>query len=269
STPRTVTTGIELERAQFPPYMIGQESDNARAKMSRRVLTERPKFDFAQWTTSATDTRVQLADELLPRLAAAFDSLRARDPTRAARLEPHVKALLSWDRRSSTESTGMTLFHRMMISGGQNTLLDGLERGVASLQEQWGRTDVAWGRVNRLQRRHWSGAERFSDDVASLPVPGGPGWLGMIYVFNARPAGKLQYGTSGNSYVSVIEFAPRVRARSIVYFGQSSDPASPHSFDQAPLYARGAFKPAWFYRDEVSRNATRTYHPGERAALKK
>jgi acyl-homoserine lactone acylase PvdQ len=265
STPFTVTTGSGLDSTRFPRYMVGTEGDNTRAQMSRRVLTEREKFTFEQWSVAATDTRVQMAESAIPRLKTAFDSLRTRDAARAAKLEPHVASLLAWDRRSAVASTEMTLFFGMMnLGAGGSALLDGLERAVDALQKEWGTTSVAWGNVNRLQRRHWSGLQPFSNDSLSLPVPGAPGWLGIIYVFNSRRQPPRQFGTSGNSYVGVVEFGPRVRAGSIVYFGQSSDPASPHFFDQAPLYARGLFKPAWFYRDEVEANAKRTYHPGDR-----
>jgi acyl-homoserine lactone acylase PvdQ len=278
STPFTVTTDLPYTPAGFPDYMIGPEGDNPRARRSRRILTERDKWTFDDWSRAATDTRVQVADEVLPKLAAAFDTLRIRDGARAMRLEPHVRLLLDWNRVSTIESPAMTLFHSM-VSRAESTagrhlvdpnvvtsglLLDALEHSAAALEQTWTTARVPWGELNRLQRRHWSGGEAFRDDAPSLAVPGGPGRLGMIYVFNARPGrdSVRHYGTSGNSYVSVVEFAPRVRASSIVYFGQSGHADSPNFFDQAPIYARGQFKPAWFHRDEVSANAVRRYRPG-------
>ena len=43
----------------------------------------------------------------------------------------------------------------------------------------------------------------------------------------------------------------------------SGDPASPHFNDQAARYAAGKFKDAWFHRDDIEKNAKRTYHPGQ------
>jgi acyl-homoserine-lactone acylase len=281
STPFTVTTDVPLRPGSFPDYMIGPEDDNPRARRSRRILAQPEKWTFDDWSRAATDTRVQVADEVLPKLATAFEELRIRDTARAARLEPHVRLLLGWNRVSTVESPAMTLFHSMMIRAGEKAgrnlrdpkdvtgaaLLEALGPTVAALEQNWKSNRVPWGEVNRLQRRDWNAGQEFRDDVPSLPVPGGPGWLGMIYVFNAWPEGesRRQYGTSGNSYVSVVEFAPRVRAASVVYFGQSGRPDSPHYFDQAPIYARGQFKPAWFHREEVSANAVRRYQPGDRA----
>jgi acyl-homoserine lactone acylase PvdQ len=63
--------------------------------------------------------------------------------------------------------------------------------------------------------------------------------------------------------VAVVEFGPKVKAKSILAGGQSSDPASPHFTDQAQRYADVDFKDVAYYREDVEKRAKRTYHPGE------
>jgi acyl-homoserine-lactone acylase len=74
---------------------------------------------------------------------------------------------------------------------------------------------------------------------------------------------KRIYGNRGNSFVAVVEFGPRVQAKTLLAGGVSGDPASPHFNDQATRYAAGQFKDAWFYRADIEKNAKRTYHPGQ------
>ena len=63
--------------------------------------------------------------------------------------------------------------------------------------------------------------------------------------------------------MAVVELGPKVRALSITPFGQSGDPGSKHFFDQAPLFAQGKFKPAWFSMEDIRANLERSYQPGD------
>lgn len=96
-------------------------------------------------------------------------------------------------------------------------------------------------------------------------MPGAPTFTGTIFTFGARqaPGQKRWYGTVGDTYVSVVEFSRKPRTASLLVFGESADPASPHYFDQAKLYSGQRFKPAWFERGEIKKHTERKYHPGE------
>ena len=65
------------------------------------------------------------------------------------------------------------------------------------------------------------------------------------------------------SFVAVVEFGDRVKAKSLLAGGQSGDPVSPHFDDQAQRYADRAFKDVPYYREDVEKRARRTYHPGD------
>jgi len=71
------------------------------------------------------------------------------------------------------------------------------------------------------------------------------------------------YGVNGNSFICAVEFGKKIKAKSLLAGGESSDPLSKHFFDQAEMYSKGKFKDVLFYKEDVLQHAEKTYHPGE------
>ena len=136
---------------------------------------------------------------------------------------------------------------------------------LEELTRDFGTWKTPWGEINRFQRLTGKIRETYDDQKPSFPVGFMPSTWGSLAAFGARtyPGTKRRYGSVGNSFVAVVEFGDRVKARTVVNGGHSSNPASPHFNDQAALFSAGKFKDVWFYPEEVQQHVGKTYHPGE------
>ena len=131
------------------------------------------------------------------------------------------------------------------------------------LQHDFGSWRMPWGRINRYQRLTGDIVQHFTDAGPSIPIAFTSSRWGSLASFAARryEGTNDYYGTSGNSFVAIVEFGDKVAARAVSIGGESGDPRSPHFDDQAARYADGALRPVYFYPADLRGHVERQYQP--------
>ena len=287
ATPYTTTDDYNPAIGDFPPYMVrDQYDDKRRAKVSRLLLRELKDVTFDRWLEVIFDTTIYWPLVELPEYRRKLETLKDTNPQLARAVEP----LLNWDCKGSLESTQTTLCLawyeelygfgypaetlKPQFVGNSTEQLKALVAAAGKLKSTFGTWQVPWGEVNRLQR-HANVSDffviPFNDTQPSLPSAGLHGPPGVAFTMYFTPSVylpplklmKKRYAVVGSSYMGAIEFGPQVTSRTLVQFGASDDPKSPHFFDQAKLLSERKLRPTLYNWDEIRSVAKRAYHPGE------
>jgi len=205
-----------------------------------------------------------------------------------SKLSEQIAALRGWDMRWSLTSVPTSLavfwaesFNRRDTTGAASSRMlvdqyivsratpaekvEALSRATDRLDADFGSWKTPWGEINRYQRLTGDIVQKFDDSKPSTPIPFTSARWGSLASSAARAytGTKKWYGTSGNSFVAVVEFGDRVRARAVTAGGESGNPASPHFNDQASRYATGDLRDVYFYRSQLKGHTEREYHPGQ------
>jgi len=253
--------------ANYPSYM-DRGSENPRGLHALRLLPGTTDFTLDGLVETAYSTQLPYFDEALPPLLRQYDLMPA-GPAKD-RITPAIEQLRGWDRRWGVESvpTSIAVYWATELRGSDVSPVQALADAVEGLEEDFGSIDTPWGEINRFQRVNGDIQQPFNDDLPSTAVGFPSARWGTLASFGARqyPGTSRWYGTSGNSFVAVVEFGGEgeLRARAVTAGGLNSDPASPHFNDQGERYAEGDLRDVRFYRADVEANAGRTYRPGQR-----
>ena len=291
STPFSAAGNLSPKKADFPPYMA-PDGENFRGVNAVKVLDKEKNYTLDKVISAGYDTNLAAFEVLIPALVNVFEkNIKPTDSLYAALAEP-ILVLKNWNFHASESSVATTLaiewaaklnpiLQRLYTDEGEtdqveNTkhfaetataeqILPPLLLVVNDLKKKFGRWQVAWGEINRYQRVSSDIQQKYDDTQASVPVGFASALWGMLPSYNSRyyAGTNKRYGVSGNSFICAVEFGPKIKAKSLLAGGESGNVASKHFNDQLEMYTKGKFKEVLFYKEDVLKNAERTYHPGE------
>jgi acyl-homoserine lactone acylase PvdQ len=281
----TVNSGLQpLEPA--PYYLlsvqkpeISQEDLNPRGERLLKVLAQDKKFTLDDMKSLAYDTYVVPAEVIVPLLARGLEKNQSAvaDP----RLRRAVETLKGWDYRSATDSVAQTYIYfwaqayRDLFSAAklarflaysrykidldsaeeQEMALSALSEAIQRIQKNFGKAEVRWGEVNVVER-----GGRFAMDGT-----------GVFDVLHPDDGPQQEDGTihcdDGWGHLLVVEEGAPKKAWSLLPFGESEDPASPHFNDMARLHSQRKMKPLWLTPEEILAHTESVW--GDKDRLKK
>ncbi|MBQ0735583.1 acylase [Aquimarina celericrescens] len=283
STPFTSAAEYSPKAEDYPRYM-SRNHENFRGVHAIRLLEKTKGLTLDKLIDLAYDPYLPAFEVLIPGLIAAYDTSSNLDQS----LNEPIEVLRNWDFAVSEESVAMSLAHYY----GTHYLQEGIapeklsfmerlnyfsvaspkeeriaifKRAVTKLTEDFGSWNTKWGDINRYQRLNGAIRQPFDDNKPSIGVGLASGRWGALASFGARAyeGTKRMYGTSGNSFVAVVEFGDKIKAKSLLAGGQSGHPDSPHFDDQVQRYVDVNFKDVAYYREDVAKRSKAVYHPGK------
>lgn len=260
--PWTSTIPMALNPNDFPPYMAPQFM-SFRSQRAARMLMEDESITFDELVDYKLSTRLESADRILDDLEIAVDNSES-DSAKEAMI-----VLNSWDRKANTDSRGTLLFYNWaqkynlwkssnFVEGwdfdAPKTTPDGiadpksavsaLATAASEIKVGFGTLDVPWGDYYRIQ---------YGDK--DLPANGMDGALGVFRVaWPVRMDATHAYVGGGDSWVGVIEFGKKPKAKVLLSYGNATQKNSPHYGDQLELFSKKELRDAWFTEPEIKAN---------------
>ena len=260
----------------LPDSRAGLEAINSRGERLFQVLGQSRRLTLDEMKALGTDTYVVPADVIVPLLTDAYVARVKQGAD--ARIARAIELIRAWDHRSSKESAAYTIIHfwgaayadlftarkfgrftsqeRKKIEihspDEQKMALAALKEALDRMQKLFGKTEVPWGEVNVVVR-----AGKFpmdGDDMYDVlhPDHGVEQDNGQIYCNDGW--GHLMIVMEGN---------PK-EVWSMLPYGQSEDPRSPHYNDQAKLHSQGEIKRFWLTPEEILSHSESVWGDRER-----
>ena len=240
---------------RYQTYIVNMpENESPRASRMRSLLAASSRITLSEAIAFSQDTYIIHSENWIRALNIALANQNRTDLVQALTILNH------WNGRADRETSGMAMYalwrklcrqegrapntaHILSSQppGGITTkiLIDAFSETAAHLQTTYNRLNITYKEI-----------QRFRQNDHSWPLAGssGPG-LTALRATHTTSNQYINDGISGPSCTTIVSFHPSngITSHSVVPFGQSNIPASPHHTDQAEhLFSQERLKPTHF-----------------------
>lgn len=288
STPFTSAGKDSPDKNKYPSYMA-PDGENARGINAARLLSTANNITLDKIIEIGYNRYLSAFDFLLPALINDYNGYSDNNELKTE-LKEAIDLLRAWDKTSSISSVATTIAidwanqlgplvpRAETMEEGTNAVkryqemaklpaqqkLEILKKVLTDLTKTYGNWRQPWGEINRYQRV--TEGQKFDDNKPSLAVALASSRWGSLPAYESRSGigYNKRYGSSGNSFIAAVEFGKKLKAKTILTGGQSTNPNSPNFTDQADGFINGKFKDVFFYKEDIEKNKVKSYHPGEK-----
>lgn len=254
-------------------YNVSWDHSSPRGRRLLELLDADPSITKDEAIAYTLDNYDILTKPWQKALKEAADTV-GEEKMKDAELAKTVNDFLEWDGRFMKDSTiaSIVKFWRLKcedkidivaIADGrpldkedQEAMLDLMKETLGDMKEKYGSIEVPWGDITLIGRGgkyfplesgdFGRGQDKKNQtetvlDVATRETPKGSGKY-------------VGYNGSGTLMISFLH-EDGIESYSLVAWGQSADPNSPHYVDQSEkLYANRKMKPTWFKKEDLLKN---------------
>jgi acyl-homoserine-lactone acylase len=265
------------------PANFSRPALGLRSQMSLSLVTQMKKMSLEDVIRLKFSPRMMAAERFKDDLIAA---VQATNPS--GEVADAVRLLEQWDNTVASETRGSTLFEtwferylrsdepgrrrpvdqaalfaRPWSPAAPTTTPDGLADAPRAVRlftwamdetrRRFGSWDVTWGEAHRV---------RVGDvDLPANGCAGGDGCF-RVFWFEDAPDGK-RVVSGGDGWVLAVEFdKDGPRAYSVLAYGESNLPNSPHHTDQTAMFVNGQTKKVAFTEADIAAQLVTRYRPG-------
>jgi acyl-homoserine lactone acylase PvdQ len=261
----------------------GKKPAKAKAKTTKAVTTDAGEEAVARKAATFT-TRVTTAETKATKAGKSKSTAKAKTATKAKSTKKKdymanpdfAKAaadILAWNGDFTRDSVAApvvrfwrlkceSLIDTVAIAEGkplgredQVKMLDALEETLAEMKTRYGTLDLKWGDITLVGR----GGKFFPCDGADFGSREKKNYTQtpMVTGTGDKPNDEGKFITRKGSSTIMLSFLNKegIDSYSLVVWGQSADPNSPHHVDQSEkLYSERKFKPTWFKKEDLLKN---------------